>query len=294
MLFSNTNHCRFGSNCFLESLLFVFTISKKHCFPEQFLAGTSLITIFQCMTLEGWTDASWLLGMVFGAQAHDGNGMQSMVLVPVKMIHSYRGLVESSHRRPWGGLCKCLHYIYKYISMTIYLLHMYNICKLMYIHTCLTWSYAGLQNSQQGHVEILHTYLKKFLKRQDDRNMDSLLFCWYQQWRRPKCQWFAWCNGTRISLVEFSFMIDLNWVGHYFHYVFCTYCIYSKYILHSICKYIYIYTCILCYHKNTFTFLSQCRCCPHGFLGSLRWCTGFRTAPTSWSFSNLTILQQNI
>ena len=159
----------------------------------------------------------------------------------------------------------------------------------MYIHTCLTWSYAGLQNSQQGHVEILHTYLKKFLKRQDDRNMDSLLFCWYQQWRRPKCQWFAWCNGTRISLVEFSFMIDLNWVGHYFHYVLCTYCIYSKYIyiyiLHSIC--IYIYTCILCYHKNTFTFLSQCRCCPQGFLGSLRWCTGFRTARTSWSFQTL-------
>lgn len=97
------------------------TISKKHCFPEQFLAGTSLITIFQCMTLEGWTDAAWLLGMVFGAQAHDGNGMQSMVLVQVKMIHSYRGLVESSHRRPWGGLCKCLHiqvYIYDYLPIT--------------------------------------------------------------------------------------------------------------------------------------------------------------------------------
>lgn len=132
------------------------------------------------------------------------------------------------------------------------------------------------------------TYLlEKFLKRQDDRNMDSLLFCWYQQWRRPKCQWFAWCNGSRISLVEFSFMIDLNWVGHYFHYVLCTYCIYSKYIYIYITQYMYIYTCILCYHKNTFTFLSQCRCCPQGFLGSLRWCTGFRTARTSWSFQTL-------
>lgn len=44
----------------------------------------------------------------------------------------------------------------------------------MYIHTCLTWSYAGLQNSQQGHVEILHTYLKSFWS---DKMIETWTLC---------------------------------------------------------------------------------------------------------------------
>lgn len=63
-------------------------------------------------------------------------------------------------------------------------------------------------------------------------------------------------------------------------FIYIWYCIFTYYTVY---KYIYIYMYIML-SQNTFTFLSECRCYPQGFLGSLRWCTGFRTAPTSWSF----------
>ena len=149
-------------------------------------------------------------------------------------------------------------YIYMYISMTIYLLHMYNMC--IYTRVVLDHTQVDKTVNEDMWKSHIPTW-KSFWSDKMSKTWTLWCFVDTNDEEGPNCQWSAWCNGTRISVVEFSFMIDLKWVGRYFHCVLCKYCIYI-YI-----QYIYIYTyytvciqiilnytvCIWCY-KNTFTF----------------------------------------